>query len=254
MQSQISLSKRSGRHGNTSLMNLSTSFQPNLASSLNIRPFQQTSSSSTREVRDSISPASNDLVGGRAASQSVNPTNSSNQLDQTLNPNTLRRYPDLYNETTTLLEIHPDHYGIFTGISSSMTFIPEKYVKKTRKIWNTRMQRCLDDGSEENWKKLLLLPIVLFDCKRNDSLNERKRSFGLKLESINIDDWSSFTIGLLSKKILKIDPLTQDEINKSATRLAEVGEIGKAFKKLKSDKNKIVPTEDFFLIFLIFII
>ena len=46
------------------------------------------------------------------------------------------------------------------GISQSFAFIT---------VWSTRMQMLIDDGSEINWKKLILLPLILFDCNVNDS-------------------------------------------------------------------------------------
>ena len=109
------------------------------------------------------------------------------------------------------------------------------------------MQMLLDDGSDINWKKLILLPLILFDCNRNESLTERKRKYGIRLDKLQRDDWSSFTLGSLSKKTIKTDPISQDEIHTAATRLADVGEIGKAFKKLKSDKNRIIPSNEVLL-------
>ena len=56
--------------------------------------------------------------------------------------------------------IYVEHFGIFTGISQSFSFIAEKFIKRTRTVWNTRMQMLIDDGSEINWIKLILLPFV----------------------------------------------------------------------------------------------
>ena len=41
---------------------------------------------------------------------------------------------------------------------------------------------------------------------------------------------------------IKTNTLSEEEIHSAATRLAEAGEIGKAFKKLKSDRNRVVPS------------
>ena len=199
--------------------------------------FPQGTSSSSSEMRDPIFRASNDLVGGLENSHRLGRLPASSL-------NSLRQFPRNYNDATLLLDVHPDHYGIFTGITPSITFIPDKYVKRTRNVWNSRMQKCLDDNSEEDWKKLLLLPIVLFDCEQNVSLNERKRNLGVKLDLLKNDDWSAFRLGSLSKRTLKSGPMTQEQIHSSATRLAEVGEIGKAFKKLKSDRNRVVPSQE----------
>lgn len=226
----------------------STSTSTSLSIPISSQPINQTSTSTSTsistsnlifsELRDSISPASNDndIVGGRADSSSY-----------TNNLNFLRQNTGAYDNTTLLIDIRPEHFGIFTGISPSLTFIPEKFIKKTRTVWSTRMQMLLDDGSDINWKKLILLPLILFDCNRNESLTERKRKYGIRLDKLQRDDWSSFTLGSLSKKTIKTDPISQDEIHTAATRLADVGEIGKAFKKLKSDKNRIIPRMKFFL-------
>ena len=44
----------------------------------------------------------------------------------------LRQHPTIYNDKTILLDISPDHWGTLTGKSPSFTFIPEKFVRKTR--------------------------------------------------------------------------------------------------------------------------
>ena len=224
------------------------------------------------EARNSISPASNDLFGGRASSfseennsnidnepnlnaineyiesvrlnlNSINPIDQNNQ-NNIQKINILHQYPDIYNESTLLLDINAEHFGIFTGISPSLSFIPEKYIKKTRAIWNKFMQKVIDDGSDVNWKKLILLPLIIFDFDNHEILYERKRKYKVKLDKLHIDDWSSFTLGSLSKKITKCNPISQNEIYAAATRLAEVGEIGKAYKKLKSDRNRVIPSQD----------
>ena len=86
--------------------------------------------------------------------------------------------------------------------------------------------------------------MIIFDSDNHEILYERKRKYKVKLDKLHIDDWSSFTLGSLSKKITKCDPISQNEIYAAATRLAEVGEIGKAYKKLKSDRNRIIPSQD----------
>ena len=226
----------------------------------------------SNEARNSISPASNDLVGGRAPSFSdENNSNHDNEPNlneineyiesirsnlDSINPiahniqnntqkiNLLHQYPDIYNDSSLLLDINAEHFGIFTGISPSLSFIPEKYIKKTRAIWNKFMQKVVDDGSDINWKKLILLPLIIFDYDNNEILYDRKRKYRVKLDKLHNDDWSTFTLGSLSKKTIKSNPITQNEIHAAATRLAEVGEIGKAFKKIKSDRNRVIPSQD----------
>ena len=79
----------------------------------------------------------------------------------------------------------------------------------------------LDDETSLNWKKVLLLTVVLFDSDRNNSLNGRKKILGEKLDKLSSDDWSTFTLGSLSKRTVKSTTLTDEVIFSSATRLAE---------------------------------
>ena len=267
--SQIHLNKKKNSIGSNSISNLKPPRQKanrkSKSDSNNEDIFIST------EARNSISPASNDLFGGRATSVSEENNsnidnepnlnaineyiesvrlnlNSTNPIDQNNQNNIqkiniLHQYPDIYNESTLLLDINAEHFGIFTGISPSLSYIPEKHIKKTRAIWNKFMQKVIDDGSDVNWKKLILLPLIIFDFDNHEILYERKRKYKVKLDKLHIDDWSSFTLGSLSKKIIKCDPISQNEIYAAATRLAEVGEIGKAFKKLKSDRNRVIPSQ-----------
>ena len=221
----------------------------------------------SNEARNSFSPASNDLFGGRAPSisdennsnhdnepnlnavndfidlNSINPIAHNNHNNK-LQMNLLRQYPEIYTDSTLLLDIDAEHYGIFTGISPSLLFIPDKYIKKTRAIWSKYMQKVIDDGSDKNWKKLILLPLIIFDYDNHETLLVRKRNYKTKLDKLLNDDWSTFTLGSLSKKTIKSSPISLNEIHASATRLAEVGEIGKAYKKLLSDRNRVIPTQD----------
>ena len=242
--------KRSQRHKISNLIDLFST--KNIESHKNIDATTSFNEyCQNNEVSDFIAPASNDLqLGGRAASPihaynsnefNLNETNETHNIH---NINFLHQYPGLYDDSTMLLDINSEHFGIFTGISASLSFIPEKYIKKTRAIWNKFMQKVLDDGSDINWKKLILLPLILFDYDNNEILNERKRKYGAKLDKLLIDDWSTFNLGSLSKRTIKTNPISQKGIHAAATRLAEVGEIGKAFKKLKSDRNRVIPSHD----------
>jgi hypothetical protein len=268
--SQIHLNKKKNSIGSNSIPNLTSPRRKQKRKSISNNINEDVLRSI--EVRNPISPASNDLFGGRAPSLSdetnsnyndepnlnaindyiestrsnfdlLNPIVHTNQ-NNTQKINILHQYPDMYNDSTLLLDINAEHFGIFTGISPSLSFIPEKYIKKTRAIWNKYMQKLMDDGSELNWKKLILLPLIIFDYNNHELLYERKRKYKTKLDKLQIDDWSTFTLGSLSKKIIKSNPITQNEIHAAATRLAEVGEIGKAFKKIKSDRNRVIPSQD----------
>ena len=154
-----------------------------------------------------------------------------------------------YNLETKLLDVDPRHYGILSSLSNSITFIPEKYVRKTRKVFSMYMQRIIDDPTELHWKKFFLLSAILFDNESTKLLKDRKSLLMSRLLSLEQNQWDSFTIGSLSKRPFRnasATVFTSDEINKAAMRYVKVGEIGKAFSKLKQDRRKIVPSREIF--------
>ena len=192
----------------------------------------QHSNNNQREIiRDEArgnSSASNDLIGGRAPS--------------TLLINNIRG-SEIYNNNTLLMDINPSDYGIFTGLTPSMSFIPSKFVRKVRKVFITFMQNYLDDSTENHWKKVLLLPLILFDNFSPTNKALREKTIANRLLSLENDDWSSFKLASLSKKTVRIDDYTSDQVIAAVSRLAKAGEIGKAFRRLQADTRKIVPTE-----------
>ena len=219
---------------------------------------------STEEVGTS-SRAANDVIGGQAPSREDqteledhhqyrpddddHPDPDPDPDPDFEIPSLLRGFPE-YNLATKLLDVDPNHYGILAGLSNSITFIPEKYVRKTRKVFSMYMQRLIDDPTELNWKKFFLLSTILFD---NDSmkllLKDRKSLLMSRLVSLERDEWVSFTFGSLSTRKSRDasdTTFTNEQINKAATRYFKVGEIGKAFAKLKQDRRKIVPSRDVF--------
>jgi len=183
------------------------------ASSKNITATFDTESSyeslsSTQEVGNS-SRAANDSVGGQAPSRSEYEDESEHQdhhhLDQHLLPDEdhhpsdtenspvlLRDFPE-YSLETKLLDVDPNHYGILASLSNSITFIPEKYVRKTRKVFSMYMQRVIDDPTELNWKKFFLLATILFDNDSTRLLKDRKSLLLSRLVSLERDEWNAFT-------------------------------------------------------------
>ena len=111
------------------------------------------------------------------------------------------------------------------------------------------MQRLIDDPTELNWKKFFLLSTILFDNDSTKLLKDRKSLLMSRLVSLERDEWASFTFGSLSTRKSRDasdTTFTTEQINKAATRYVKVGEIGKAFAKLKQDRRKIVPSRDVF--------
>jgi len=210
---------------------------------LNIQPrVELTSTSTSTSSTSSLANSSSNQVECMRTNQNflVDTPNEVRACSPEKTFNGLRNF-DGYSETTLLTDIDPDHYGIFTGVSPSLTFIPENKVRQIRLIFIRFMQRCIDDPSSLNWKKFLLLSLVLFDNDPKNTLNQRKKTMAERIALLLKDDWSTFTLGSLSKKIINTENITPEQIHKAAMRLAESGEIGKAFKKLKADPRKIVP-------------
>jgi hypothetical protein len=249
---------RSRRHKNGKT--ITATFDQNLTATFDeSRP-------STEEVGNS-SRAANDAIGGQAPSreQYADQTDlqdedhahspdqhrpDDDQPDPDFEiPSLLRGFPE-YSLETKLLDVDPNHYGILAGLSNSITFIPEKYVKKARKVFSMYMQRTIDDRTELSWKKFFLLATILFDNDSTRLLKDRKSLLMSRLVSLERDEWDSFTFGSLSKKKSRdassATAFTTDEINKAAMRYVKVGEIGKAFSKLKQDRRKIVPSREVF--------
>ena len=54
---------------------------------------------------------------------------------------------DLYNVDTRLIDIKPEHFGIFVGISPSFNLIPSSYLKHTRDLFTQDFHNCLSSTS-----------------------------------------------------------------------------------------------------------
>ena len=101
------------------------------------------------------STAANDAIGGKAPSREDQTEHEDHHPEHQYRPDDddqpdpdpdpdfeipslLRGFPE-YNLATKLLDVDPNHYGILAGLSNSITFIPEKYVRKTRKVFSRRL-------------------------------------------------------------------------------------------------------------------
>ena len=83
-----------------------------------------------------------------------------------------KNFVEGFDANTLLLEIPIDKLGTLTGLNNSLTFIPEKLVKKSRKIHYMYLSRIRDHHeSVLNWRKYHLLPVVI--CA-NNSLGKQR--------------------------------------------------------------------------------
>ena len=98
-----------------------------------------------------------------SACPNISPTVSSPINQNSIKVNLLRDNIDLYNVDTRLIDIKPEHFGIFVGISPSFYLIPSNYLKHTRDLFTQAFRNCLSSTSSSiDWIKLMSLPIVLF--------------------------------------------------------------------------------------------
>ena len=63
-----------------------------------------------------------------------------------------------------LTDISPCELGQLVFVSNSISFIPEKLIRRLRLLWIKYMQYALDSDTTAAWKKYFLLPLVLFDA------------------------------------------------------------------------------------------
>src|SRR4051794_27621772 len=68
-----------------------------------------------------------------------------------------------YSNETGMLEVDFDKIGTLLGLTNSIRFIPEKFVKKTRKVFIKFMSLVVTEKHLVlHWKKFLMLPTVIF--------------------------------------------------------------------------------------------
>jgi hypothetical protein len=108
------------------------------------------------------------------------------------------------------------------SIVDSMTFIPEKFVKKIRAIYTLYMKKIISDKLDKtNWKKFLLLPTVLFtDGKPRGS---RKGELTRIIRDLENDSWNQLTVEYFTAKKLPTETnVTILEENSSLTFASQV--------------------------------
>ena len=156
-----------------------------------------------------------------------------------------------YTNETLILDISLDRIGTLLGLTNSVRFIAEKHLKKTRLVFIKYMRALLDDDKSVNcWKKFLVLPTVLFGGYLGE--NNLKVEYGLRLELLLVDDWSSFTLGKFLKREntgLKTLEKVVDKNKRGncrVTNMVHVGEYSRAMAIACSDGRSVLPSENVF--------
>ena len=143
-----------------------------------------------------------------------------------------------------IIDIPCDIMGTLVGIANSMSFIPKKFISPIRCLFATYMKQIYIPGLSEArkvmaWKKLFLLPVILFsNCKSTRLMKVTMRE---RINNLHNNKWD-FTIDSLSlRNPVTSEVKTEDQIYARSTRLAAVGEIGRAYKNFLSDTRRIIP-------------
>ena len=135
---------------------------------------------------------------------------------------------------TRLLDIPCAKYGTMLGWTPSVNFIPEKHVKRIRRVFSDAMNNIIlhpDDSS--NWKKLFLLPsLTLVRCSKT-VLNDR-------LQAIRDDNWHFLVDDVVSKQGISSKPLNS---SKRVSKYLCAGRISKAMEAVTND-NGMAPCSD----------
>ena len=96
------------------------------------------------------------------------------ELDQNDPPNVIGK----------LVDLDPSELGLLSGVNNSVSFIPNKYIRRLRLLRIKYMQKALDTDLGIYWKKYLLLPVVLFDNCAGRSSNEIKISMSKTIDLV----------------------------------------------------------------------
>jgi hypothetical protein len=146
-----------------------------------------------------------------------------------------------------LLDLDYCDIGVIVGLSNSIAYIPQVYVKRTRQVFIQILEGMMTPRSTPEklifWKKWALLPTVLFS-----SLNlNRKQEYATRLEYLLNDDWSRFTIGYFEHRSVisgfasgRHDKQSEaEQLARLGMKYAKVGEIGKVMQLITQDRGRV---------------
>ena len=117
-------------------------------------------------------------------------------------------------------------------VSNSISFIPEKLIRRLRLLWIKYMQHALDSDTTAAWKKYFLLPLVLFDASGAEGSKSLKSSISKKLALLEIDNWDMFTVGDLTRTLPVVSTRSEERLQNLAMKYAKNGELSKSLKVL----------------------
>ena len=138
---------------------------------------------------------------------------------------------------TRLLDIPCAKYGTMLGWAPSVNFIPEKHVKRIRRVFSAAMSNIiLHPTDTSNWKKLFLLPcLTLVRCSKT-VLNDR-------LQAIRDDDWNFIVDDVVSKQVNSSKPQNNSQ---KVSKYICAGRISKAMDAVLNGNGMAPCSEEVF--------
>jgi hypothetical protein len=153
-------------------------------------------------------------------------------------------------EDQKLLDIPLHEYGHLLLQVQTERFCPESLLARVRAAFNTTMQHVVDHPeNHSNWKKLLLLPLVLFsptDTLINSS--QRKKDLIKRLDLIYNNTWDSLsTQSFRLRKLPSVNNVTAEQKEKAKThrinKLAEANNFSRLYNFVTTERVYIPPSQ-----------
>jgi hypothetical protein len=203
------------------------------------------SSSSSVQLQPSVSSVTNDNQTTNADDAEIDDNRSVDSVATTI-PEQNQETGDLEqnqeNRNIALLDIPFADFGKrLLTLAPSMTYIPNRYVKKCRSVFVKIMTEVIEDPNNEvTWKKFFMLPIVLF----SDIAGRRRASLDERLNKIVQNNWDTFTLAMFQKRrsfqgadnlVADNQNVTSNNKSRKIRKLAEAGEIGSVMQFIQQD-------------------
>lgn len=133
--------------------------------------------------------------------ESLNASRDNNNLDayQQEQPQNVQPVTVPFDSNKLLIDITlKDLARISTTFIPTMRYITDRFIAKTRKLWTVAIKKVIAHPTNELlWLKLILIPTVIFS---DIDASARKTDQLKRIELLEKDDWSSFTIGMFTNR------------------------------------------------------
>jgi hypothetical protein len=153
---------------------------------------------------------------------------------------------DSVDRDTRIIDIPNEDIGIIIGIQNSIIKIPDNLLNLIRSIYKNLILTTEDEllTNEEKalaWKKLYLLPTLLFTHKKGSDI---KRNMKERLNKIVRNQWEDFTLGSLAMRpAVEKRTISQEIKLKRVDTFIQAGRLSAAYNHLISPTMEIVPPD-----------